>query len=39
MDELGEEVDMKESFQRKLVRSRLKWAGHMEQMEGGMVNK
>ena len=31
LEELGEEVG--ESFRRKSVRSWLKWAGHVEQME------
>ena len=39
MEELREEVGMKESFMRKLVRSRLKWAGHMEQVEGERLTK
>ena len=34
MEELREEVGVKESLRRKLVRSRLKWAGHVERMEG-----
>ena len=32
MDELRVEVGVKDSFQNKLVRSRLKWAGHVERM-------
>ena len=36
MEELREEVGVKESLTRKLVRSQLKWAGHVERME---VNK
>ena len=32
IDELTEEVGVKESFKKKLVRSRLKWAGHVERM-------
>ena len=28
-----EEVGVKDIFRRKLMRSRLKWAGHMERME------
>ena len=31
--ELREEVGAKESFRRKLVKNRLKWAEHVEQME------
>ena len=27
------------SLTRKLVRSRLKWAGHVERMEGGRLTK
>ena len=34
MEELREEVSVKESFTRKLVRSRLRWAEHVERMEG-----
>ena len=30
MDELRVEVGVKESFMKKLVRSRLKWVGHVE---------
>ena len=29
MEELMEEVGVRESLMRKLVRSQLKWAGHM----------
>ena len=32
MDELRVEVGVKESFKKKLVRSRLKWADQMERM-------
>ena len=32
MDELRVEVGVKESFKKKQVRSRLKWAGHMGRM-------
>ena len=32
MDELRGEVGANESFKKKLVRSRLKWAGHVERM-------
>ena len=39
MEELREEVGMKESLTRKLVRSRLKWAGYMERMEGELLTK
>ena len=35
MEELREEVGGEESFRRKLVRSQLKWAGHVERNEGG----
>ena len=34
MEELKEEVGVKDSFKRKLVGSRLKWAGHVERIEG-----
>ena len=34
MEELREEVGVRESLTRKLVRSRLKWDGHVESMEG-----
>ena len=30
---------MKESFRRKLVKSQLKWAGHVERMEGERLMK
>ena len=32
VNELRVEVGMKNSFKKKLVRSRLKWAGHVERM-------
>ena len=32
MDKLRVEVGVKESFKKKLVWSRLKWAGHVERM-------
>ena len=32
MDELKGEIGVKESFKRKLVRRRLKWAGHVERI-------
>ena len=34
MEELREEVDVKENFRRKLAKSRLKWVGHVQRMEG-----
>ena len=34
MEELREEVGVKESLTRKLVRSWLKWAGRVERKEG-----
>ena len=34
IEELMGEVGVKKSFKRKLVRSRLKWPGHVETMEG-----
>ena len=39
MEELREEVGERESLTRKLVRSWLKWAGHMERMEGERLTK
>ena len=39
MEELREEVGERESLMRKLVRSRLKWAGHVESMEGERLTK
>ena len=33
MEELREEVGVKKSFKRKLVRSWSKWAGHKERLE------
>ena len=32
MDELGVEVGVKESFKKKMVRSGLKWVGHVGRM-------
>ena len=34
MEELREEVGVRESFRGKLVRSWLKWARHVKRMEG-----
>ena len=34
MQEPKEEVGVRENLTRKLVRNRLKWAGHVERMEG-----
>ena len=34
MKEFREEVGVKESFTRELVRSLIRWAGHVENMEG-----
>ena len=39
MEELREEVGVKEGFRRKLVRSWLKWAGRVERMEGEQLMK
>ena len=39
MDQLREEVGVKENLTRKLMRSRLKWAGHLEIMEGERLTK
>ena len=39
MEELKEDVGVKEIFRMKPVRSRLNWAGHVKQMEGGRVTK
>ena len=39
MDELRVEIGVKESFKTKLVRSRLKWAGHVERMGDGKLAK
>ena len=39
MEELREEVGVKESFTSKLVRSQLRWAGHVERMEGVRLTK
>ena len=39
MEELREEVGVKESFGRNMVRSRLEWAGHMGRMEGERLTK
>ena len=33
MEELRVDVGVKESFKKKLVRSRLKWAGHVDRIE------
>ena len=37
--ESHKEVDVKESLTRKLVRIRLKWAGHIERMEEVRLTK
>ena len=34
-----EEAGVKESFKMKLVRSQLKWAGHVEEMEGNCLRR
>ena len=39
MEELREEVGVRESLTRKLVRSWLKWAGRVERMEGVRLTK
>ena len=39
MEELREEVGVRENLTRKLVRSRLKWGGHVERMEGVLMSK
>ena len=39
MEELREELGVKKSLRRKPVRNRLKWAGHMERMEGEQWTK
>ena len=39
MEDLREEDDERESLTRKLVRSRLKWAGQVERMEGVRLTK
>ncbi|KAI0218261.1 hypothetical protein LSAT2_030021 [Lamellibrachia satsuma] len=39
MEELKDDVCVKESFRMKPVRSRLNWAGHVKRMEGGRVTK
>jgi len=39
MHELRVEVEVKESFKKKLVRSRLKWDSHVERMEDGKLAK
>ena len=39
MKESREEVSVKESFTRELVRSRLRWAEHVERMEGVRLTK
>ena len=39
MEELRKEVGVRESFTRKLVRSQIKWAGHVERMEGKRLTK
>ena len=38
-EELRGEVGVRESLMRTLVRSRLKWAGHVERMEGVRLTK
>ena len=37
MEELMEEVAVKESFRIKLVRSRLKWAVHVDRLAGVLL--
>ena len=39
MEELGEEIDAKESFIRKLAGRRMKWAGHLEGMNNERLMK
>ena len=39
MEELREEVGVKEIFTRKWVRSQLRWVGHVERMEGVQSTK
>ena len=39
MKELREEIGVRESLTRKLVRSWLKWAGHVEILEGKRLKK
>ena len=39
MEELREEVGVKEGFRRKLARSWLKWAGDIERIEGEWLMK
>ena len=39
MEGLREEAGVKERFRRKLVRSQLKWAGHVGRMEGERLTK
>ena len=39
MQELTEEVGVKESLRKKLVRSWIKWAEHMDRMEGEGLTK
>ena len=39
MDELRVEVGMKETYKKKMMRSRLKWAGHMERMGDAKLTK
>ena len=39
MRESHEEVGVRESLTRKLARSQLKWAGHVERMEGEQLAK
>ena len=39
MEELGEEIDAKEGFKRKLAGRWIKWAGHVEGMENERLMK
>ena len=39
MEKLREEVGVRGSLMRNLARSRLKWAGHEERMEGEWLTK
>ena len=39
MDDLRVEVGVKESLKKQLVRSRLKWTGHIEKMGNEKLEK
>ena len=39
MEELRDEIGVRESLRRKFARSRFRWAGHVERMEDEWLTK